>query len=200
MAKVGGRPLLSSPCPPALIFFCPPVWRIFRASSGRRPRPRCCATASRRFRPCSALIASAQRGVCFENFIFPGDATRRKCAAALGAAKRRGVDVRVIYDPVGTMMVKGGSIARALAAGGVAARAFRPVSPLAPRGALGRNVRGGSARRGGDSPGRIGAASVVAESGRNSGRFFPRQLVTAFIASPPDRRFRELSSRCRIRV
>jgi cardiolipin synthase A/B len=79
------------------------------------------------------LIASAQRSVCFENFIFAGDATGRKFAAALGAAKRRGVDVRVIYDPVGTMMVKGGSIARALAAEGVAARAFRPVSLLAPR-------------------------------------------------------------------
>ena len=78
------------------------------------------------------LIASAKSTVCFENFIFAGDATGRKFAAALGDAKRRGVDVRVIYDPVGTMMVEGGSIARALAGQGVEARAFRPVSLLAP--------------------------------------------------------------------
>jgi cardiolipin synthase len=78
------------------------------------------------------LIASAQETVCFENFIFAGDATGRKFAAALGEAKKRGVEVRVIYDPVGTMMVKGGSIARALAEQRVMARPFRPVSLLAP--------------------------------------------------------------------
>ena len=78
------------------------------------------------------LIASAQTTVCFENFIFAGDATGCKFSAALGDAKRRGVEVRVIYDPVGTMMVKGGSIARALEAQGVTARPFRPVSLLAP--------------------------------------------------------------------
>ncbi|MGA1129555.1 MAG: phospholipase D-like domain-containing protein, partial [Chthoniobacterales bacterium] len=56
------------------------------------------------------LISAARSTVWFENFIFAGDATGRKFAAALGEAQRRGVEVRVIYDPVGTMMVKGGSI------------------------------------------------------------------------------------------
>ncbi|MGA1123629.1 MAG: phospholipase D-like domain-containing protein [Chthoniobacterales bacterium] len=79
------------------------------------------------------LISAARSTVWFENFIFAGDATGRKFAAALGEAQRRGVEVRVIYDPVGTMMVKGGSIARALAMEGVTARAFRPVSLLRPR-------------------------------------------------------------------
>lgn len=79
-----------------------------------------------------SLIASARRSVCFENFIFAGDATGHRFADALGEARRRGVDVRVIYDPVGTMMVKGGSIARALVAQGVVARPFRPVSILEP--------------------------------------------------------------------
>jgi len=78
------------------------------------------------------LIRGAQRSVWFENFIFAGDATGRRFARALGEAARRGVEVRVLYDPVGTMMVKGGSIAAALRAEGVTARAFRPVSPLAP--------------------------------------------------------------------
>lgn len=78
------------------------------------------------------LIRSASRSVWFENFIFAGDATGRRFARALGEAARRGVEVRVLHDPVGTMMVRGGSIARTLAAEGVTARAFRPVSPLAP--------------------------------------------------------------------
>ena len=78
------------------------------------------------------LIRSASRSVWFENFIFAGDATGRRFARALGDAARRGVEVRVLYDPVGTMMVKGGSIAKTLAREGVKARPFRPVSPLMP--------------------------------------------------------------------
>ena len=78
------------------------------------------------------LIGSARSSVRFENFIFAGDGTGLRFARALGAAARRGVEVRVLYDPVGTMMVKGGSIAKALAAEKVTARAFRPVSPLRP--------------------------------------------------------------------
>ena len=78
------------------------------------------------------LIASAQRLVLFENFIFAGDATGRRFAAALCDAAQRGVDVRVLYDPVGTMMVKGGSIARVLRREGVTARPFRPLSPFHP--------------------------------------------------------------------
>lgn len=78
------------------------------------------------------LIRSAQKSVCFENFIFAGDATGLRFAKVLGEAARRGVEVRVLYDPVGTMMVKGGSIASALRAERVDGRPFRPVSPLAP--------------------------------------------------------------------
>lgn len=78
------------------------------------------------------LIRSAKSWVWFENFIFAGDATGQRFARALGEASRRGVEVRVLYDPVGTMMVKGGSIAKTLAAEGVTARAFRPVGILVP--------------------------------------------------------------------
>lgn len=77
-------------------------------------------------------IHAARDSVRFENFIFAGDATGRRFARALGAAVRRGVNVRVLYDPVGTMMVKGGSIAKTLATEGVSARPFRPVSPWNP--------------------------------------------------------------------
>ncbi len=79
-----------------------------------------------------AAIDGAQRQVRFENFIFAGDATGRRFAEALSAAAKRGVDVRVLYDPIGTMMVRGGSIANVLHAAGVTVRPFRPLSPLAP--------------------------------------------------------------------
>jgi cardiolipin synthase len=78
------------------------------------------------------LIRAARVSVWFENFIFAGDATGQRFAKALGEAARRGVEVRVLYDPVGTMMVKGGSIASALHAEGVTGRPFRPVGVLKP--------------------------------------------------------------------
>jgi cardiolipin synthase A/B len=77
-------------------------------------------------------IAGAQHRVRFENFIFADDTTGRRFAEALSSAARRGVDVRVLYDPIGTMMVRGGSIAVVLKRDGVQARPFRPLSPFAP--------------------------------------------------------------------
>jgi cardiolipin synthase len=79
------------------------------------------------------LFDRAQRACAFENFIFSGDQTGRRFADSLSAAARRGVAVRVIYDPVGTMMVRGGSIAKVLAKDGVESRPFRPLSPYSPR-------------------------------------------------------------------
>ena len=79
------------------------------------------------------LIDAAQSEVLFENFIFAGDDTGSRFADALSDAKRRGVKVRVLYDPIGTLMVKGGSIARALIERGVDARPFRPLSFYDPR-------------------------------------------------------------------
>jgi cardiolipin synthase len=77
-------------------------------------------------------ISGARQRVRFENFIFAADATGRSFADALAGAARRGVDVRVLYDPIGTMMVKGGSIAAVLQRTGVTVRPFRPLSPFAP--------------------------------------------------------------------
>lgn len=70
------------------------------------------------------LIDAARSEVLFENFIFAGDETGRRFADVLHAATQRGVDVRVLYDPVGTMMVRGGSIADTLTQKGVTTRAF----------------------------------------------------------------------------
>ncbi len=77
-------------------------------------------------------IAGARKTVRFENFIFAGDTTGRSFAEALAGAAKRGVDVKVLYDPIGTMMVKGGSIADVLRRDGVTTRPFQPLSPFAP--------------------------------------------------------------------
>ena len=78
------------------------------------------------------LIDAARSRVSFENFIFAGDGTGRRFAEALTAAAQRGVDVRVLYDPIGTLMVRGGSIAGTLRGSGADVRPFRPLSPYAP--------------------------------------------------------------------
>jgi cardiolipin synthase len=78
------------------------------------------------------LIEAARSRVSFENFIFAGDTTGRRFAEALTAAARQGVAVRVLYDPIGTLMVRGGSIARSLRGSGVDVRPFNPLSPHAP--------------------------------------------------------------------
>jgi len=78
------------------------------------------------------LIGEARSRVSFENFIFSGDETGRRFAEALASAAGHGVAVRVLYDPIGTLMVRGGSIARSLKGSGVDVRPFRPLSPVAP--------------------------------------------------------------------
>ena len=77
-------------------------------------------------------LAGARKTVRFENFIFAGITTGRSFAKALSGAAKRGVDVKVLYDPIGTMMVKGGSIADVLRRDGVTTRPFQPLSPFAP--------------------------------------------------------------------
>ncbi len=79
-----------------------------------------------------AVIRSAQRSVAFENFIMAGDRTGQEFAAALERAALRGARVRVLYDPVGTMLVRGGSIRRHLRRLGAEVRPFRPLSMVAP--------------------------------------------------------------------
>lgn len=79
-----------------------------------------------------AVIRAARRSVCFENFIFAHDATGERFAQALQLARERGAEVRVLYDPVGTLLVRGGSIARRLKRARVRVRAFRPVGFTAP--------------------------------------------------------------------
>ncbi len=79
-----------------------------------------------------AGIRAARRSICFENFIMADDQTGREFAAALRKAGERGAKVRVLYDPVGSLLVRGGPVGRRLRKARIDARAFRPLSPLAP--------------------------------------------------------------------
>lgn len=79
-----------------------------------------------------AVIRAARTSVCFENFIMADDGTGREFVAALERAHSRGASVRVLYDPVGTLLVRGGSVAWRLRRGPIEIRAFRPLSPIAP--------------------------------------------------------------------
>jgi cardiolipin synthase A/B len=79
-----------------------------------------------------AGISAARDTVCFENFILADDRTGQEFSSGLETARRRGARVRVLYDPVGTLLVKGGSVARRLKDADIEARSFRPLSPLAP--------------------------------------------------------------------
>jgi len=79
-----------------------------------------------------AGIRASRRSVCFENFIMADDRTGREFAAALRKAGERRAKVRVLYDPVGSLLVRGAPVGRLLRKAGIDARAFRPLSPLAP--------------------------------------------------------------------
>jgi cardiolipin synthase len=79
-----------------------------------------------------AVIRSAQHAVVFENFILANDTTGRQFATALERARRRGAMVRVLYDPIGTLLVRGGSVGRRLRHADAEVRSFRPLSMMAP--------------------------------------------------------------------
>ncbi|OGU02426.1 MAG: hypothetical protein A2085_07460 [Gemmatimonadetes bacterium GWC2_71_10] len=79
-----------------------------------------------------AVIRSAQQWVVFENFIMANDQTGAQFTAALEQARRRGAAVRVLYDPIGTLLVRGGSAGRRLRQADAEVRPFRPLSMMAP--------------------------------------------------------------------
>jgi len=53
-----------------------------------------------------AAIRAARTSVCFENFILAHDATGEEFARGLVRARARGAQVRVLYDPIGTLLVR----------------------------------------------------------------------------------------------
>ena len=81
-----------------------------------------------------ALIQGAERSIDLTMFILGDDATGRAVIAALAERAKRGVDVRVILDGVGSMRTHG-EAGRALKAAGAQMRVFMPLrhSPIRGR-------------------------------------------------------------------
>lgn len=72
-----------------------------------------------------ALIAGAREEVALESYILRSDAVGRRFAPALADAARRGVQVRVLYDWLGSRGITGAFVAE-LRDAGVDVRAFNP--------------------------------------------------------------------------
>lgn len=85
-------------------------------------------------------IDAARRLVHVENYIIRDDATGRRFAERLGAAARRGLAVRVLYDAFGCRGTPR-AFWRRLREAGVETRAFNPVNPLRPVRSLRRDHR-----------------------------------------------------------
>ncbi len=86
-------------------------------------------------------LASAERTIFFENFMFCEDEIGRQFQGALAAKAREGVRVRVIYDWLGCFGRASARYWRALREAGAEVRCFNPPRLTAPFGALHRDHR-----------------------------------------------------------
>lgn len=86
------------------------------------------------------VIDGARQWVHFENYIVRDDETGRGFASCLEAAARRGVQVRLLYDHLGSRRT-GRRFWRELRSAGVEVRAFNRLNPLRPIRSLRRDHR-----------------------------------------------------------
>ena len=77
-----------------------------------------------------AAIAGAKRSILFEMYIFSNDRIGQRFAAALGERAAAGVNVRLIYDAVGSFRF---AFRGSLEAAGVQVVEFHPVAPWRKR-------------------------------------------------------------------
>lgn len=75
-----------------------------------------------------AALAAAQRTICLETYILAADRTGDRFKAVLMERARAGVEVRVIYDAVGSFGLPGGWVDE-LRAAGCEVIAFNPIAP-----------------------------------------------------------------------
>ncbi|MEO8699639.1 MAG: phosphatidylserine/phosphatidylglycerophosphate/cardiolipin synthase family protein [Kofleriaceae bacterium] len=79
-----------------------------------------------------AALAAAQRTICLETYILAGDQTGEKFKAVLIDRVKAGVQVRVIYDAVGSFGLSGAWVT-GLRDAGIEVIDFNPISPLRQR-------------------------------------------------------------------
>jgi len=87
-----------------------------------------------------AAIASAEQQVLLEMYWFASDGIGRKFAAALSAAAQRGVQVRVVFDSVGSVGASD-DMFNALERSGVQVIEFNPIAPWKRRFRLSKLTR-----------------------------------------------------------
>ena len=87
------------------------------------------------FRRIAGALAAARRSIWAEYYLVRNDETGHAFLAALAAAAGRGVEVRLLFDAVGSLGIDGGRLAVILAAGGRVAP-FLPLNPLRRRWAV----------------------------------------------------------------
>jgi cardiolipin synthase len=102
------------------------------ARSLLRWRPGCAVTVLREgaetYPAMLAALAGARRSICLETYILAADSTGDRFKAVLVERARAGVEVRVIYDAVGSFGLPGGWV-EDLRAAGCQVVAFNPIAP-----------------------------------------------------------------------
>jgi cardiolipin synthase len=128
------------------------------------------------------LIDGARRWVHFENYIIRDDATGSRFATHLVDAAHRGVEVRVLYDRVGSRRTRR-SFWRRLRAAGVRVRPFGQGSLLRPTTLLRRDHRKYLGVDGADAV--VGGVCIGDEWAGDSGRDVPPWRDTAVHVQGP---------------
>ena len=132
----GPSPQRTTPSPA----FARGLWRIAAADVSSGNRVRLLRDGAETFDAMIALIDGARERVMLEGYIFRDDDVGQRFAAALGAAARRGVAVRVLVDWVGRMGTSRGFF-QGMRDEGVDVRIFNPPGARAWLGLVPRDHR-----------------------------------------------------------
>jgi cardiolipin synthase len=90
------------------------------------------AEDDRAFRRLEEAVRAARRSIWAEYYIIRNDATGKAFLDLLAARARDGLEVRLLYDAIGSMRLDAGRL-RAVAAGGGRAEPFLPLNPFRRR-------------------------------------------------------------------
>jgi cardiolipin synthase A/B len=94
---------------------------------------RLCPEMERLFEELEADIDRAEERIWIETYIYRDDKLGRRFASHMARAARRGIDVRLLYDPFGSQQTPRGFFEE-LARQGIAPRPYRPLEVFALRG------------------------------------------------------------------
>jgi cardiolipin synthase A/B len=125
MVRPGGELEQRALAAPGTPSFARGLWRIAAADASSGNRVALLRNGPATFSAMLELIATAERTVCLEGYIFRRDEVGQQFADALIAAAQRGVEVKLLVDWIGRMGTPY-SFFNAMARGGVAVQLFNP--------------------------------------------------------------------------